>query len=691
MMSFSLSTPITVLPAIGPARAKSFEKLGLNTLGDLLTWFPRSYEDRRTSSAISDALPGYPVCITATVASQPRTSRIRAGLDLTKCKVFDDSGVLELTFFNQPYVRTALEVGKTYVFYGKPEGFGSRKTMTNPVFESPDSPQYTGSIVPIYPLTAGVSNKLLAGSIRRTLALGLPLPDPLPPALRQKYGLLDLLTAYRWIHIPQSFEQAEKAKERLIFEELLLLSIGLCRLKGRRDQAKGPIFSQGRLEDYEGYLPFTFTDAQRKAAQECAADLRSGTPMNRLVQGDVGSGKTVVAAAAVYLAAQNGYQSALMAPTEILAEQHYRTLSALLEPAGITVALLTGSTKAKERRALQAALEAGEIHLLIGTHSLISDTVAFHKLGLVITDEQHRFGVNQRAALTGKGESPHVLVMSATPIPRTLALMIYGDLDVSVIDQLPPGRQPVDTFRVHSDKRQRMYGFVRKQVEEGRQVYIVCPMVEETADGPTEAPGGLTLKSVTEYCKELQTKVFPDLRVDFIHGKMKPTQKEKVMAAFAAGDIDLLVSTTVIEVGVDVPNATLMIVENAERFGLSQLHQLRGRVGRGDAKSYCVLVSDANNEEAVQRLKVLCASNDGFKISEEDLKLRGPGDFFGSRQHGLPQLKVADLAGDTRVLKDAQEAARQLLAEDPNLVKPEHQGIHQKVLALFEQNPDIFN
>jgi ATP-dependent DNA helicase RecG len=691
MMSFSLTTPITVLPAIGPARAKSFEKLGLSTLGDLLTWFPRSYEDRRTSSTISDALPGYPVCITATVASQPRTSRIRAGLDLTKCKVFDDSGVLELTFFNQPYVRTALEVGKTYVFYGKPEGFGSRKSMTNPVFESPDAPQYTGSIVPIYPLTAGVSNKLLAGSIRRTLALELPLADPLPPALRQNYGLLDLPTAYRWIHMPQSFEQAEKAKERLIFEELLLLSIGLCRLKGRRDQAKGPIFSRGRLEDYEGYLPFTFTDAQRKAARECAADLRSGTPMNRLVQGDVGSGKTVVAAAAVYLAAQNGYQSALMAPTEILAEQHYRTLSALLEPAGITVALLTGSTKAKERRALQAALEAGEIHLLIGTHALISDTVAFHKLGLVITDEQHRFGVNQRAALTGKGESPHVLVMSATPIPRTLALMIYGDLDVSVIDQLPPGRQPVDTFRVHSDKRQRMYGFVRKQVEEGRQVYIVCPMVEETADGPTEAPGGLTLKSVTEYCKELQTQVFPDLRVDFIHGKMKPAQKEKVMAAFAAGDIDLLVSTTVIEVGVDVPNATLMIVENAERFGLSQLHQLRGRVGRGDAKSYCVLVSDANNEEAVQRLKVLCASNDGFKISEEDLKLRGPGDFFGSRQHGLPQLKVADLAGDTRVLKDAQEAARQLLAEDPNLAKPEHQGIHQKVLALFEQNPDIFN
>jgi ATP-dependent DNA helicase RecG len=600
---------------------------------------------------------------------------------------------MELTFFNQGYLRSALSVGETYLFYGPVEGLGQRKAMTNPVFESESAAGgVTGAIVPIYPLTAGISNKLLSGLIRRTLAAGvMPPRDPLPPGLAERYHLLDLPTAYRWIHFPQSFQQVEEARHRLVFQELFLLSVGLCRLKGRRDHAQGQVFSQGTLEDYETYLPFTLTGAQRRAAQQCAHDLRSGTPMNRLVQGDVGSGKTVVAAAAVYLAAKSGYQSALMAPTEILAEQHYRTLSALLTPAGVTVALLTGSTKAKERRQLEAQLEDGGVHLVIGTHALLSQSVTFSRLGLVITDEQHRFGVGQRAHLSGKGTHPHVLVMSATPIPRTLALIIYGDLDVSVIDELPPGRQPIDTFRVHTDKRQRMYGFVRSQVAEGRQVYIVCPAVEESQDGPQEGYGGLPLKNVTEYTKELQTTVFPDLRVGSIHGKMKPGPKEQVMGAFSRGELDILVSTTVIEVGVDVPNATLMIIENAERFGLSQLHQLRGRVGRGQGKSYCILVSDAKNEEAVQRMKVLCASNDGFHISEEDLKLRGPGDFFGARQHGLPQLKVADLAGDTRVTQEAQEAARHILAQDPDLSLPQHEPIRQSVVDLFRGSEDIFN
>ncbi len=693
-MSFLPSDAITVLPGIGPARAKSFEKPGLSTLGDLLSWFPRDYEDRRRSVTIGDARPGTAVCITATVASQPHLARIRAGLELVKVKTVDDTGVLDLTFFNQSYLKNALAVGESYIFYGTVEQTGKRKSMTNPTFEPErNAGQTTRAIVPIYPLTAGISNKLLAGSIRRVLAAGLRLPeDPLPEEIRREYHLVDPETAYRWIHCPGSFEEIEAARQRLVFEELFFLSIGLCRLKGRRDHAQGPVCGAGSLEDFTACLPFSLTGAQRRAAEECAANLRSGTPMNRLIQGDVGSGKTVVAAAAVYLAAKSGYQSALMAPTEILAKQHYRTLSGLLEPAGIRVALLTGSTKSKERRDLNERLQLGMVDLLIGTHALISDPVTFSALGLVITDEQHRFGVNQRAALTGKGLHPHVLVMSATPIPRTLALMIYGDLDVSTIDELPPGRQPVDTFRVHTDKRQRMYGFVRKQVEEGHQVYIVCPSIEEPPRaGPTTAYSGPELKSVTEHCKELQARIFPDLRVDLVHGKMESKDRERVMAAFAAGELDILVSTSVIEVGVDVPNATLMIVENAERFGLSQLHQLRGRVGRGSAKSYCVLVSDANNQEATQRLKVLCASNDGFQISQEDLKLRGPGDFFGSRQHGLPQLKVADLAGDTRVLKDARDAARKILARDPALEQPEHSPIRQKVLALFEENPDIFN
>ncbi|MCD8144587.1 MAG: ATP-dependent DNA helicase RecG [Oscillospiraceae bacterium] len=691
-MSFLPEEPVTALPGIGPARAEKLAGLGLTTVGDLLTWYPRDYEDRTRYSTIAGAEPGASVCIPAMVATQPYTAHIRKGLDLVKVKAVDDLGVLEITFFNQSYLRTALHVGETYVFFGRTEGEGRRKRMTNPAFEPQGVGHVTGRIVPIYPLTEGISNNLLTDSIRRALPEpGTALPDPLPDSLRAEHELIDLATAYRWIHAPESWEQLEAARRRLVFEELFFLSIGLCRLKGRRDRAQGPVCRGGRLEDYLTYLPFSFTAAQRRAAEDCARDLASGVPMNRLIQGDVGSGKTAVAAAAVYLTAKSGYQSALMAPTEILAEQHFRTLSELLEPAGIRVALLTGSTRVRARRDLNERLALGMVDLLIGTHALISEQVTIPDLGLVITDEQHRFGVNQRAALTAKGEHPHVLVMSATPIPRTLALMIYGDLDVSVIDELPPGRQPVETFRVHTDKRQRMYGFVRKQVEEGHQVYIVCPSVEETPEQEAQLPGAPELQSVTEYAKTLQTKVFPDLRVDYVHGKMKPKAKEAVMAAFAAGELDILVSTTVIEVGVDVANATLMIVENAERFGLSQLHQLRGRVGRGSAKSWCVLVSDARGETAQTRLKALCSTNDGFLIAEEDLKLRGPGDFFGSRQHGLPQLKVADLAGDTRVLQEAQQAARELLARDPDLEEPENRPVKARVIALFEDSPDIFN
>ena len=468
-------------------------------------------------------------------------------------------------------------------------------------------------------------------------------------------------------------------------------------LKERRGDVPGCAIPPRPMEEFLSCLPFPLTGAQRRVMGEITGDMASGRPMNRLVQGDVGSGKTVVAAYAAWLAAGAGYQSALMAPTEVLAEQHYRSLSALLEPAGVRVGLLTGSLTPAGKRKVRQALAAGEIDLIIGTHALLSHGVEFARLGLMVADEQHRFGVAQRAALAAKGDSPHVLVMSATPIPRTLALIIYGDLDVSVIDELPPGRTPVETYVVREDKRARMYNFVRRLAGEGRQVYIICPAVEENAEGRMqnaewEGDGpALDLKAVTTYAKKLQTEVFPDLRVDFLHGKMKPREKEAVMAAFAAGETQVLVSTTVIEVGVDVPNAALIIIENAERFGLSQLHQLRGRVGRGKHQSYCVLITDTRSAEAMQRLRTLASTTDGFKISEEDLKLRGPGDFFGSRQHGLPQMKLADLAGDMRLLSEAQESARRLLMADPTLSQPENRPVLERVRTLFSDTPDIFN
>ena len=442
------------------------------------------------------------------------------------------------------------------------------------------------------------------------------------------------------------------------------------------------------MDGFFGALPFQPTGAQKRAIDDCIRDMQRQYPMNRLLQGDVGSGKTAVAAAAAWIAIQNGLQAALMAPTEILARQHVQSLRRLLEPAGITVGLLVGSMTPAQKKKVCRQLEAGELQLVVGTHALLSGGVCFARLGLVIADEQHRFGVGQRAALTGKGERPHVLVMSATPIPRTLALIVYGDLDVSVIDQLPPGRMPVDTFVIGEDKRERMYGFVRKLVNQGRQVYMVCPAVE---DDPQRREGLPDLKAVTSYAKQLRETVFPELRVGFAHGKLKAKEKEAVMAAFAAGELDVLVSTTVIEVGVDVPNAALMVVENAERFGLSQLHQLRGRVGRGGHQSYCVLVTASRSEVSRARLKVMTDTTDGFQIAEEDLKLRGPGDFFGNRQHGLPQLRIADLAGDMRLLRQAQDAAQAMLHRDSELKKAEHRAVRQRIHTLFAEQADIFN
>ena len=697
-MEITLNTPLTDFPGVGEVRAKKLEKLGLVRCADLISYFPRDYEDRRQVYSIRSAPLGQKVCISAMAAEHPRLSRIRKGLDLVKLKVVDQAGALHITFFNQGYVERALRAGEEYIFYGVVEEQGSRRTMVNPIFERVGKQNFTGCIVPVYPLTAGITNHLLCTLTQQAVAAcAQDMPETLPRGVRLDHELAQAEFSYRNIHFPESFQALELARRRLTFEELFYLSAGLAMLKGRRGDVLGCAIPSRPMEEFLARLPFPLTGAQRRVMEEISRDMASGRPMNRLVQGDVGSGKTVVAAYAAWLAAGAGYQSAIMAPTEVLAEQHFRSLSALLEPAGVRVGLLTGSITPAGKKKVRQALAAGEIDLIIGTHALLSQGVEFAKLGLMVADEQHRFGVAQRAALAAKGDSPHVLVMSATPIPRTLALIIYGDLDVSVIDELPPGRTPVETYVVREDKRARMYNFVRRLVGEGRQVYIICPAVEENTEGTMqsvewEGDGpALDLKAVTTYAKKLQTEVFPDLRVDFLHGKMKPREKEAVMAAFAAGETQVLVSTTVIEVGVDVPNAALIIIENAERFGLSQLHQLRGRVGRGKHQSYCVLITNTRSVEAMQRLRTLASTADGFKISEEDLKLRGPGDFFGSRQHGLPQMKLADLAGDMRLLSEAQESARRLLMADPTLSQPENRPVLERVRALFADTPDIFN
>ena len=680
----TLNTDIRYIKGVGEARAKSLAKLGITDLRSLLSYFPRAYDDRRAYKKIADLIPGENACVCAVIAGEPKLSRIRKGLDLVKLRAVDETGALELTYFNQSYLKNTFRTGDAYVFFGRAEGTPSRPQMTNPLFEREGAHQITGRIMPIYPLTAGVSQSMLYKAVEQGLAACVDeLPDILPEDVRLVYQLCHTRFAYENIHFPTDDEALSAARRRLAFEELFLLALGLKLLRERRTFVAGKQCKKVDLSPFFAALPFSLTGAQRRAIGDIARDLTGKRPMNRLVQGDVGSGKTMVAAAAIYMAAKNGLQCALMAPTEILAEQHYRSLAPLLEPLGIPCALLTASTKAKERRALNERLRSGELSLVIGTHALLSPDVQYQNLGLVVTDEQHRFGVDQRAALSAKGDDPHLLVMSATPIPRTLALMIYGDLDVSILNELPPGRQKIDTFAVPSSYHARIYAFLRKLVAEGRQAYIVCPMVAENDELPDER------KAVTAYAETLQKEVFPDLRIAPIHGKMKPKEKDAVMRAFAAHEIDVLVSTTVIEVGVDVPNAALMLIENAECFGLSQLHQLRGRVGRGRHKSYCVLVSDNKGEENKQRLKVMSSTSDGFAIAEEDLKLRGPGDFFGSRQHGLPSLRVADLSCDLSLLHETQSAAEQLLAADPALKK--HPLLKARVELLFELNADAMN
>ena len=679
-----LGDPVTILKGVGEAKAKLFANLNIFTLGDLICHFPRGYEDRTKLVTISELSPDVPACFRATVMNNPRTAHIRKGLDMTKVQLADTTGRLNVTFFNNRFAAGQLEYGREYIFYGAVSGDFVGYNMTNPVFENPDSPGLTTRrVLPIYPLTAGLTNAAVGKAVLQALAVCDPPAEILPEAVRAEYGILPAEEAYHAIHQPRDMEQAAQAKKRLIFEEFFVFSAGLSLMRSSRAEKKCTPYHNFNMKPFYGSLPFSLTGAQSRAVEEILSDFRSGKPMNRLVQGDVGSGKTMVAAAAAYCAAGNGAQTALMAPTEILAEQHYASLSKLFAPLGITVDLLTGSMTVRQKREARERLASGETQVVVGTHALLTDATRFLRLGLVIADEQHRFGVAQRSKLSEKGEDPHLLVMSATPIPRTLALLMYGDLDVSILDELPPGRQTVETFLVGESYRARINAFIRKQVAEGHQCFVVCPAVEENQE--------LGVKAASAWAETLQQTVFPDLRIALLHGQMKGAEKEAAMAAFARGEADVMVATTVIEVGVDVPNATLMVIEDADRFGLSQLHQLRGRVGRGKAKSYCILTSHNRNPETLQRLKALCKTNDGFRIAEEDLKLRGPGDFFGSRQSGLPAFRVGDLSCDLATLKQAQIASAQWIDAHGTEDTPEARALRERIGELFARAEGTMN
>lgn len=685
-MTAHSSSSLTELRGIGEKKAQAFARLGVFSLYDLVSFFPRRYEDRSRIVPVSETHDGETVCICAVVADSPRLVRIRRGMELVKFRAADESGVVDVTYFNQSWMKNSIHVGDECVFYGKFEVTGRHRSLANPVCEkSAKAGGNTGKIVPVYRMTSGLNQSSIVQSVRAALDSCLSqIPEVLPESIRSARGLSGCAEAYKSIHFPGSWEDLHSARQRLIYEELFVLSCALGLRRADNTRIAGIPFSVSDTNEFFASLPFSPTGAQKRAVSEALADMRSGNAMNRLLQGDVGSGKTLVAAALVWAAHGSGFNSAFMAPTEILAAQHFSTLSRLLSPFGISIALLTGSTSAAEKRRIKAGLAAGSIDLVIGTHALLNADLDYSRLALVITDEQHRFGVNQRAELVRKGQRPHVLVMSATPIPRTLALILYSDLDVSVLDEMPAGRQKVDTFAVNESYRPRLNEFIRKQASEGHRSFVVCPMVEEDDEN------GLNLKSAEEHSRTLKLAL-PELKIACVHGRMKPSQKDAVMAAFAAGQYDVLVSTTVIEVGVDIPAATLMIIENAERFGLSQLHQLRGRVGRGSAKSYCVLVSDSSGDDVKSRLAIMCSTNDGFRISEEDLRLRGPGDFFGSRQHGLPEMHIAELGADIDVLMTAKNDAESLLSSDSDLSLPEHSALKERVSRLIRQSAGGFN
>ncbi len=668
---------IESIKGIGSARAKQLNRLGISTIYDLLTYFPRRFEDRRKVSSIFSLEDDVTTCVNAVVIAPPKEHYVRKGMVYYKLQIRDDSGIMSCTFFNNKYIKDAFKKGICYTFYGKVNARGRNKDMSSPEFELATKTSCTKCIVPVYPLTSGLSQKfmriIIKGAYEKYSAF---LTDPIPQDILKKYSLCSLDFAIKNIHFPQDEESLEIAKKHLVFEEFFLLQASLRRMKADTTDKKGIKLVDTDLVEFLTYLPFTLTNAQKNVLGEIAKDMASGRLMNRLVQGDVGSGKTVIAAAAMYLCVKNGYQAAMMAPTEVLAKQHYQDLSKLLDKMNIKTALLTGSSTAKEKKLVYEGLSDGTIDAVFGTHALITDRVVFSKLALAVTDEQHRFGVRQRSLLSEKGVHTHTLVMTATPIPRSLALIMYGDMDISVIDELPPGRQHIDTFCVGENMRERINAFIKREAQDGNQVYIVCPAVEENEE--------IKISSAQEVYKKLSTKVFPDIKMGLIHGKMKASDKEKVMSSFVSGETKILVSTTVIEVGVNVPTATLMIIEDAERFGLSQLHQLRGRVGRGKSKSYCVMFCSTFSDEIKKRMEIMVKSESGFDISEVDLSLRGPGDFFGTRQHGALTLKIADLANDMAVLKESGLAAEKLLLDDPNLVKEENYYIRRYTDSMID-------
>ena len=665
------STNIQYLKGVGEKRAKLLGKLGIFTVGDLLRFYPREYTDWSRVTSIAAAPFDEPCCIRATVDHKPKGARVSKAMTIYKTVATDGESLMNITIFNSKYTAESLEAGEEYLFYGKVGGNFHRREMNSPLVEKVT----TGMrIHPIYHLTAGINSKYIEKLIRQALLSGDDyFTDCLPLSLREKLCLMEFNRAVREMHIPTSEDMLNEARRRMIFEELFLFQLGLMKLKGNRRETTPVSISRDFTDEYKALLPFEMTGAQKRAVSESVSQMTSQITMNRLLQGDVGSGKTAVAAALIYTVVKNGYQCAFMAPTEILAQQHFRTCTALFEKADIKIELLTGSVTAAKKRAIKERLKRGETDLVIGTHALIQDDVEFKSLGLVITDEQHRFGVKHRSALSRKGDGPHTLVMSATPIPRTLALMLYGDLDVSVLDELPPGRQPIETYYVTGKLRTRAFRYVKKHLEEGRQGYVVCPLVEE---------GDEDIAAAESYAENLSRGFFSGCEVGLLHGKMKPKQKEEVMSRFVSGDVKLLVATTVIEVGVDVPNAVIMVIENAERFGLSQLHQLRGRIGRGQYKSTCILISDAKTEGAKRRMEIMTKTTDGFKIADEDLKMRGPGDFFGARQHGLPNMKMASLT-DSALLTEAHRFAREILDDDFNLQKPENRNLGQAIYDLF--------
>ena len=678
-----LSKDVKYIKGVGPNRVQLLNKLGIFTLKDLITYYPRTYEDRSKPKAIAECVNGDEVLIEVIACGRVLETRLR-GKTMQKLLVRDETGSCTITWFNQSYLKSKFEIGQKYKFYGKITNNFGKITMTSPVYDDNHKNFNTGKIIPLYPLTYQLSQNVLRRIIENGLAeIEGNLGETLPNYLLEEYHLQGINEATKAIHFPNELKDFDVARKRLVFEELLSTQLALLQLKNSyRNDEKGIQFDKKvKMSDVINKLPFQLTKAQLRVLEEIDCNMEAETSMNRLLQGDVGSGKTVVAMCAAYKAVKCGYQAAIMAPTAILATQHLENFQRILEELDIKCELLISGISKKKKEQLLERLANGEIDILIGTHAIIEENVVFKNLGLVVTDEQHRFGVRQRSKIAEKGKNPDVLVMTATPIPRTLALILYGDLDISIIDELPPNRKKIETFAVNKKMTERVNGFIEKQIKEGRQAYIVCPLVEENEE--------LDLKSVEELYEAYQKEIFPHHRVEYIHGKMRPKQKDEIMQRFKAGGIDILISTTVIEVGVDVPNSNIMVIENAERFGLAQLHQLRGRVGRGDYQSYCVLKYEGRSETLRERMKVMCSTNDGFVISEKDLELRGSGDFFGTMQHGLPEFKIANLFEDMPILKSVQAIAMQILQDDPRLEKEKNVLLNDLVKDKFMKRIEL--